>query len=83
MDGICEEETLRREMRKIQSAIFFSLREFVCDFMQKKCENIAKSCQKVIPAYSGETVILKILYQSIQMKIVKHNSVRTNKLKIK
>ena len=31
---MCEEETLRPEMRKIQSAIFFSFREFVCDFMQ-------------------------------------------------
>ena len=49
MDGMCKEETLRREMRKIQSAIFFLTPGICMPFHANKCENIAKLRQKMIP----------------------------------
>ena len=51
MDRMCEIGTLRREMRKICCAIFFLTPEILMQFLaKKKCENIAKSRQKMIPA---------------------------------
>ena len=34
---------------RIPRCDFFSQSEFFSDFVLKKCENIAKSCQKIIP----------------------------------
>ena len=52
MNRMCKIGTLRREMRKIQHAIFFLTPGILLRFLAKKCENIAKSRQKMIPAYS-------------------------------
>ena len=41
--------TKRHEMRKIQRAIFFLTPGILMRFLAKKCENIAKSRQKMIP----------------------------------
>ena len=46
MACMCEEETLRHEMRKIRSAIFFLLREFVCDFLQKYAKMLQNRARK-------------------------------------
>ena len=58
--------TLRREMRKIGIALFyFSLWDFVCDFMQK-CENIANLHQKMIPEMAE--VFMKVFLQRVDTK---------------
>ena len=40
-------------MRKIQRAIFFLTPGILMRFLAKKCENIAKSRQKMIPAFAN------------------------------
>ena len=49
MNRMCKIGTKRREMRKIQRATFFLTPGILMRFLAKKCENIAKSRQKMIP----------------------------------
>ena len=83
MDGMCEEQTSQREMRKIRSAIFFLTPGICMRFHAKICENIAKSRQKMIPACSLFSVSFprEILKENLLFSVNTKN-ISSNVLKI-
>ena len=69
MNRMCKKGTLRREMRKIQRAIFFLTPGILMRFLAKKCENIAKYRQKMIPG--TDTVVVSRVHCIIHVKCAK------------
>ena len=54
-------------MRKIQRAIFFLTPGILMRFLAKKCENIAKSRQKMIPAAADFVLLGRLHLRLLQM----------------
>ena len=71
-------------MRKIQRAIFFLTPGILMRFLAKKCENIAKSRQKMIPAVIADFLIFLFLEKKCQISTIKgYRSMISNTLKFK